>query len=109
MLETRLESADGAAVLFCAGRLVAGEESQLLQAVTEIQPGTSLVLDLGFVEDVDAAGLGSLLEVSRISELKRIGLLIINMRPQVEEMVRLTSLQRVLPIVEQRQLCRAAC
>jgi anti-anti-sigma factor len=68
-----------------------------------------LLLDLGLVEDVDAGGLGSLLEVQRILELKGVELLMVNMQPQVEQMVRLTGLDRVLPIVEQRQLCRAAC
>jgi anti-anti-sigma factor len=109
MLDIRLELVDGSTVLFCIGRLIAGEDSRLLQAVTEARPGSSLLLDLGLVEDVDAGGLGSLVEVQRILELKGVELLMVNMQPQVEQMVRLTGLDRVLPIVEQRQLCRAAC
>jgi anti-anti-sigma regulatory factor len=35
-------------------------------------------------------------------------LLMVNMQPKVEQMVRLTGLDRVLPITEQRHLCRAA-
>jgi anti-anti-sigma factor len=109
MLETRLEMIDGAAIVFCMGRLVAGEESNLLQAVTDAQPGSSLVLDLALVESIDAGGLGALVEAYRRTDLKGIDLSVVNLQPQVEETVRLTGLDRVLPLEEQRQYCRAAC
>jgi anti-anti-sigma factor len=104
-----MEFVDGAAVLLCHGRLIAGEEAMLLDAVTEAEPGTSLILDLAMVEDVDASGLGTLVEIHRISEIRGVDLSMVNLRPSVEQMIYLTGLHGVLPIAGQRHLCRAAC
>ena len=85
-------------VVYCKGRLDYGEGLQELanNVRDPFHAGSSVLLHLGEVEAIDAAGLGVLAELAaRASESKR-ELRLCNVPKHVAEMISLTHLAKVL-------------
>lgn len=93
MLRVKSEEVGDSVVLHCAGRIVRGDEVALLCAAVR-QRGRNIVLDLGEVDAIDAAGVGALIS------LQAAGIYLQLMRPTkaVRELLRVTKLDSVFEI-----------
>jgi anti-anti-sigma regulatory factor len=66
MLNVMIENSGNLAILYCLGRIVAGQETwTLFNAVESLKPGRVVVLDLTGVSGIDARGLGALLALKQ--------------------------------------------
>jgi len=92
-------------VLHCHGRIVRGEESALLCAAVR-HHGRDVVLDLGGVSAIDAAGIGALVSLQAAGVYLRI----MNATEPVRTVMRLTGLDSVFEICEaERVIERIGC
>ncbi|HXZ27041.1 MAG TPA: STAS domain-containing protein [Terriglobales bacterium] len=82
----------GLAVVRCTGRLVAGERNleRLVSILECAEP--RLVLDLGEVEAIDAAGVGALADLLRRAQESGRELALWNLSAQVREVLDVTGL-----------------
>jgi anti-anti-sigma factor len=95
MLTVTIERSGEIVVLRCVGRIVRGEESDLLCAAVR-EHGRDVVLDLAGVEAIDAAGIGMLVSLQAAG----IYLKLMNPTRQVREVLRVTQLESVFEICE---------
>lgn len=95
MLNVIVEDLNDIVVLRCTGRIVRGEETALLCAASQ-QHGRSVVLDLGGVDAIDAAGIGLLISLQAAG----IYLRLMNPSQNVREMLRLTNLDSIFEFCE---------
>jgi anti-anti-sigma factor len=95
MLNVTIERLNDTVVLHCTGRIVRGEETALLCAASR-QHGRTVVIDLGRVDAVDAAGIGMLVSLQAAG----IYLRLMNPNQQVREMLRVTHLDSIFEICE---------
>jgi anti-anti-sigma factor len=95
MLTVTVEELNDTVVLHCTGRIVRGEETALLCAASR-QHGRTVVIDLGRVDAVDAAGIGMLVS------LQAAGIYISLMNPNqhVRETLRVTHLDSIFEVCE---------
>jgi anti-anti-sigma factor len=93
VLRVKCEDFGDSVVLRCSGRLVRGEETALLCAAVR-QRGRNLILDLGEVDAIDAAGVGALIS------LQTAGIYIQLMNPtkSVLDVLRVTKLDSIFEI-----------
>jgi len=99
MLTTHVETLKDVAIVRCAGRLVRGEGIRTLKNVVISENDTRIiVLDLSYVESVDAAGLTVLVSLHHWSRSRNIELKLINPSRFVLEMLDRTGLSSVLHI-----------
>jgi len=89
----------GTVVLRCQGRIVRGEESPLLCAAVQ-HYGRNIVLDLGGVSAIDAAGIGALVSLQAAGLYLRL----LNPTDSVRSVLRLTGLESTFEISESRPL-----
>jgi anti-anti-sigma factor len=87
----------GTVVLRCQGRIVRGEESPLLCAAVQ-HYGRNIVLDLGGVSAIDAAGIGALVSLQAAGLYLRL----LNPTDSVRSVLRLTGLESILEIHERQ-------
>ena len=97
MLNVTTEDLNDVVVLHCAGRIVRGEETALLCAANR-QHGRTVVIDLGRVDAVDAAGIGMLVSLQAAG----IYLRLMNPNSNVREMLRVTHLESIFEVCETR-------
>ena len=95
MLNVTVEDLNDVVVLHCAGRIVRGEETALLCAANR-QHGRTVVIDLGRVDAVDAAGIGMLVSLQAAG----IYLRLMNPNSNVREMLRVTHLESIFEVCE---------
>ena len=95
MLRVTTHREGNTVILRCHGRLVRGEESGLLCAAVQ-HHGRDVVLDLGGVSAIDAAGIGALLSLQAAG----IYLKLKNPTEPVREVLRLTGLASVFEVCE---------
>jgi anti-anti-sigma factor len=98
MLRIEIQSAEPVANLFCSGRIVLGVEAETLRCVVNSRPEKQLLLHMGDVYAIDAAGLGLLVQLHHWSERRRTSLIIANPSRQVKRLLALTRLDRILPV-----------
>lgn len=93
MLRVKCEELGESVILRCSGRLVRGEETALLCAAVR-QRGRNIILDLGGVDAIDAAGVGALIS------LQAAGIYIQLMNPtkSVLDVLRVTKLDSIFEI-----------
>jgi anti-anti-sigma factor len=88
-----------------------GDGDALQNAVSRQQPLRVAVLDLAEISAIDAAGLGSLLSVRKWAGGTGTELKLMNLTPQVEELLVLTKLRSVFSVYRVQEmldlLCRA--
>ncbi len=97
MLNVTVEDRNDIVVLHCTGRIVRGEETALLCAASR-QHGRTVVIDLGRVDAVDAAGIGMLVSLQAAG----IYLKLINPNQHVREMLGVTHLDSIFEVCEPR-------
>lgn len=98
MLSVTVQTASLDVVLSCCGRIVLGVEAETLRCIAMARPERRVVLDLQGVEEMDAAGLGLLVELHCRARQRAGELRIANASPRVRRLMALTSLDSVLEI-----------
>jgi anti-anti-sigma factor len=98
MMKIDIHAGPQTALLRCCGRLVLGWETETLRYVAKSRPEPYLILDLGGVENVDAAGLGVLVELYCWARRTNKALTLSNPSAPVSRLVALTKLHSVLEI-----------
>ncbi len=86
------------ATLRCSGRLVLGWETETLRYIAKSRPERCLILDLGDIETVDAAGLGVLVELYCWARRSNKVMTLRNPSVSVSRLVTLTNLHSVFEI-----------
>jgi anti-anti-sigma factor len=96
MLKITVQKLGDASVLRCKGQIVVGDACSMLRsAVLSQQHSRMLVLDLGWVDRIDAGGLGVLLDVREWARSGTSVFKLMNVTNKVEEVLELTHLQNV--------------
>jgi len=96
MLEVVVQQLEDAAVLCCRGRIVVGQAYTILRDTAISQGHASLlVLDLAQVDRIDAGGLGILLSIREWARANAISFKLMNVMNCVEQLLKLTALDRV--------------
>src|SRR5215469_12620041 len=110
MLNVRVERRQQTAVVHCSGRIDMGDSLTRLREALITQMGTrEIFLDLSQVTTIDAAGLGLLVFLHTRAAGRGCTLKLLAPSPQVRNVLSLTHLDSVLPIVaavEARQIER---
>src|ERR1700722_14166239 len=97
MLKITIQKLGDTSVLRCHGRMAAGDAGSILRsAVLSQRQTTMLVLDLARVDRIDAGGLGVLLGLREWACSHAIRFQLMNVTNQVEHVLELTKLDRVL-------------
>ena len=113
-MEVRAERAGPAVVVHLeGGRLVVEEDTQelrdLVQAVTLVDEGCSVVLDLEKVWQLDCSGIGQLVELgNQVRELGGVFSLV-NVGPRPRHLLALLGLLKVLPVFASPEEAITAC
>ena len=99
MLSMTIQSLIDVVVLHCAGRIVAGNESNLLRkAVLSQLDKRTLVLDLARVEIIDGGGIGLLVSLLASARTAGTEFKLVNPTHSVRELLELTHLDSVFAI-----------
>jgi anti-anti-sigma factor len=93
VLRVKSEELGDSVILRCSGRMVRGEETALLCAAVRLR-GRNVVLDLGEVDALDAAGVGALISLQAAG----IYLQLANPAKAVREVLRVTGMESVFEI-----------
>jgi anti-anti-sigma factor len=89
----------------CEGKIVVGEDFDALQnAVLKVMSAKLIVLDLAGVKHIDAAGLSVLLGLRQRARAHAIQFKLMNVRPKVEGVLRLTKLDGVFEFWSARDM-----
>ena len=97
MLNATAQKLGGSTVLRCQGRIVIGDAYAILRNAVLRQTHTrTLILDLAQVDRIDAGGLGVLLGLREWACSHAIRFQLMNVTNQVEHVLELTKLDRVL-------------
>ncbi len=99
MLTVTVHNIADTVVLRCHGRIVRGEESALLCAAVQ-RHGQDIVVDLGGVSAIDAAGIGALVSLQAAG----IYLKLMNPTEPVGTVLRLTGLDSVVEVCEAKSI-----
>lgn len=86
------------AIVCLQGRIVNGETAALRDAVDSQSNVSAVVLDLGRVNTIDAAGLGVLLELRERTQSRGIDFKLMNMTKLVSRVLEITRLNSVFEI-----------
>lgn len=95
MLNVTVEDRNDSVVLHCTGGIVRGEETALL-CIASQHHGQTVMVDVGGVDRIDAAGIGLLVSLQAAG----IYLRIMNPNQNVREMLRVTHLESIFEICE---------
>ncbi len=98
MLRIEVHTVPEAATLHCQGRIVLGVECEILRCMAESRGEACLVLDLGRVHAMDAAGLGLLAELHCEAQRRQRALKIVRASRPVCTLMALTSLHSALDV-----------
>lgn len=98
MLKIDIRAAQHCATLHCIGRIVLGVEIEILRCMAETRSEACLILDLGKVDAIDAAGLGLLVELHCRARSRNGMLKIAKASPPVRRTIELVNLQSVLEL-----------
>ncbi len=99
MLNVTIQHSEDVAVLRCVGRIVAGDEADILRkAVLSQANRRTVVLDLTRVDAIDGAGMGVLLFLQGWARATEVDLKLMNPTSRVRELFELTNLDSVFEI-----------
>jgi len=99
MLNVTIQHSEDMAVLRCVGRIVAGDEADILRkAVLSQANRRTVVLDLTRVDAIDGAGMGVLLFLQGWARATEVDLKLMNPTSRVRELFELTNLDSVFEI-----------
>jgi len=98
MLTVTVKNFDEITVVHCLGRIVRGYDHVLLCLAAQ-QVGRNVVLDLTFVDAIDAAGIGALVSLQAAG----VYLKLMNPTRQVRETLKITNLDTIFEIRESHE------
>ncbi len=99
MLNVTIQHSEDMAVLRCVGRIVAGDEADILRkAVLSQANRRTVVLDLTRVDAIDGGGMGVLLFLRGWARATEVNLKLMNPTSRVRELFELTNLDSVFEI-----------
>ena len=99
MLNVRIHNFGQVAILRCSGRLVLGEDIDLVRRAVISPLGKRIVaLDFGDINSIDCSGLGLLVALHNWTRANRKELKLVNPAGHVKEILQLTGLYSVLDI-----------
>jgi anti-sigma B factor antagonist len=99
MLNVTVETVGETTILRCGGRIVKGDETRILRRAVLAQGDKSrLIIDLRHVNDIDAAGVGLLLELRQWARSNRIQLRLVNLTRRVQQVLKATRLSHVFDV-----------
>lgn len=98
MFKVDIELSEHAVRVICSGRLVHGQESELLKTIVETRKEPVVAIDLADVHDADAAGLGILAFLQHRLQLRNRELVLIAPSTHLRGLLRITGLDAVLAI-----------
>ena len=99
MLNVTIQHSEDMAVLRCVGRIVAGDEANILRkAVLSQVNSRTVVLDLTRVDAIDGGGMGVLVLLQEWARATEVDLKLMNPTSRVRELFELTNLDSVLEI-----------
>jgi stage II sporulation protein AA (anti-sigma F factor antagonist) len=98
-LRYQIESTHDLAIVRCSGRMVRGASlEEFCGRLEQLEHLRLLVIDLSEVEQLDAGGLGALLQVRRRSQQHSVRLKLVNPSPFVRRILEATKLSSVFEI-----------
>ena len=92
MLRIDIQSWNGVATLRCSGRLIFGVETEMLRTMVQSRPEACVRINLSRSEQIDAAGLGLLVELQAWARKTKRSLLLLDLSQPVWALVILTKL-----------------
>ncbi len=99
MLNVTIQHSEDMAVLRCVGRIVGGDEADILRkAVLSQANRRTVVLDLTRVDAIDGGGMGVLLFLQGWARATEVDLKLMNPTSRVRELFELTNLDSVFEI-----------
>ncbi len=98
MLSIQTQVSDQLAVLWCTGRIVRGEEATMLRDAVLAQDRESVVIVLSNVDEIDAGGLGVLVELEQWAQTNHRKLKLLNPVRRVREVLEATHLYSVIEV-----------
>jgi anti-anti-sigma factor len=110
MLVVNIHNLEDGVLLRCTGRIVAGEEVNILRSVAMAHSDRQqIVLDLANVSTLDGAGIGMLAFLQGRVRINGLHLRIQNPSAHVRELLELTNLDSVIEVApsnEFQQICQ---
>ncbi len=107
MLRVYTKKLGTVAIVCLQGRIVNGETAALRDAVDSQSNVSAVVLDLGRVSTIDAAGLGVLLELRERTQSRGIDFKIMNITKLVSRVLEITRLNSVFEITSGAEILLA--
>ena len=98
MLRIDIQSWNDVATLRCSGRLVYGVETEMLRTMVQSRPEACVRINLAQVEQIDASGLGLLVELQNWAAETRRKITLLDLSEPVWTLVILTKLCASLEI-----------
>ena len=99
MLNVTIQHSEDMAVLRCVGRIVAGDEANILRKAVQSEVNSrTVVLDLTGVDAIDGGGMGVLVFLQGWARATEVDLKLMNPTSRVRELFALTNLDSVFEI-----------
>lgn len=98
MLQVDIQVSGNTSVVRCAGRILRGQEAARLRDAVLSQTTERIVIVLSQVKDIDAGGLGALIELQGWAKATRRELKLLNPVRNVREVLQATRLTSVLDV-----------
>jgi anti-sigma B factor antagonist len=108
MLGLSIRNSGNVMVVGCAGQLTAGNDARLRTLVAQ-SPARLLVLDLAEVRAIDAAGLGTLVDLHASAKASGKQLKLMSLTPRVEALLQLTKLSTIFEICSLFETFELSC
>jgi anti-anti-sigma factor len=99
MLYMTLECMGTSTTVFCAGRIVLGEEDILLKTIFVMRGCNYLTLDLSSVLAIDARGLGTLVAAAKWAIHEDVQFAISNPNSRVHDLIHMVKLDDIMSVV----------
>ncbi len=99
MFTLNVERTDNFAVLRCSGRITRGHGADALLWAVTAEDKCHIVVDLGGVTTIDAAGLGVLAQAERLARDSNRTLQVVNASKHVHKVLEITGLSSVVRVV----------
>jgi anti-sigma B factor antagonist len=109
MLSLTIHNLEKVTLVRCAGRITADCGNVLRNGVITHVHTSAVVLDLGDVSALDAAGLGILVVLWRWADATGKELKLLNLTPRVEELLELTKLRPAFEVCSVRDMLDLLC
>jgi anti-anti-sigma factor len=109
MLKVQVKKSGKLAILCLQGRIVRGETAVVRSAMNSQTDASTVVLDLGGVNTIDAHGLGVMLQLREEAETKGIEFRLVNVTKLVWQILEITRLDSVFEINRKPEVLAGRC